>query len=228
MSIPTISPLPIAPQTSDAPSVFSTRANTFVAALSTLVTETNAATAEVNSALAGALVLYDGYQGDWSAGTYDLGDVVRKDGLFYISLTAANTQEPPDTNWQELLSALSSPFDASNVALTATNVQAALEELCTLPTSAKAASYTLTAADTGGLVSISAGNITVPPNVFSAGDTVVIFNNATDPRSILRGSGVTMYWINGVNANRQLIQRGLATIVCVGSNQFVITGQGVQ
>jgi hypothetical protein len=107
-------------------------------------------------------------------------------------------------------------------------VQAAIEELCTLPTSAKAASYTLTAADTGGLVSISAGDITVPPSVFSAGDTVVIFNNATDPRSILRGSGVTMYWIDGENANRQLIQRGLATIVCVGSNQFVITGQGVQ
>jgi hypothetical protein len=228
MSIPTISALPIAPQTSDTPSVFSTRANAFVAALSTLVTETNAATAEVNSALAGALVLYDGYQGDWSAGTYALGDVVRKDGLFYISLTAANTQEPPDTNWQELLSALSSPFDASNVALTATNVQAAIEELCTLPPSAKAASYTLTAADTGGLVSISAGNITVPPSVFAVGDTVVIFNNATDTRSILRGAGVTMWWINGVNANRQLIQRGLATIVCVGSNQFVITGQGVQ
>jgi len=103
MSVPTISALPTAPQVTDTPTVFSDRANTFVAALSTLVSETNTTVGAINSALAGALVQFNAYQGDWSAGSYDIGDVVRNDGLFYISLTGSNTQEPPDTNWQALL-----------------------------------------------------------------------------------------------------------------------------
>lgn len=54
---------------------------------------------------------------------------------------------------------------------------------------------------------------------------MVVYNNATDDRTIARGSGVTLYWVDGLNANRTLAQRGLATIVCVGSNTFVITVQ---
>jgi len=273
MSIPTITPLPQAPQVTDAPSVFSQRANTFVAALAQLVTETNATTAEINQALAGALVLFDGFKGDWEAGSFGAGDVVRKDNVFYISLVDSNTQEPPgsdwqellsnffkgdwqpgsfaagdvvrkddvfylslvdsntqeppDSNWQELLTALSTTFDPSNVALTGETVQAGMEQLCTLPVSAKTASYTLAASDIGGLVSISSGDVTVAANEFDAGDTVVIYNDSATSRSIERDSGVTMYWVNGQDADRTILQRGLATIVCVGSNEFVITGQGL-
>ena len=36
---------------------------------------------------------------------------------------------------------------------------------------------------------------------------------------------MTMYWAQtGDNANRDLQSRGIATIVCVASNTFVITG----
>ena len=227
MTVPTITALPTAPQVTDSPTVFSDRANTFVAALSTLVTETNASIAEINDALAGALVQFNAYQGDWSAGSYDSGDVVRNDGVFYISLTGSNTQEPPDTNWQALGTAGATTYDPASVALTGTTTQAAIDELCTLPPSAKATDYTLVAADTGGLVTISSGTLTVPPSVFSAGDVVVVYNNAATSRTIARGSGVTMYWIDGADANRTLAQRGLATIVCVGSDTFVITGQGL-
>jgi hypothetical protein len=87
--------------------------------------------------------------------------------------------------------------------------------------------YTLLATDIGQSVQVDA-NVTVPPSVFSAGDVVVIYNNSASPISILRGSGVTMYWIGGVNNNRALTARGLATLLCVASNVFVVTGQGLE
>ena len=71
-------------------------------------------------------------------------------------------------------------------------------------------------------------NVTVPPSVFSAGDVVVIYNNSASSVSVLRGSGVTMYWVGGVNGDRALTARGLATLLCVASNVFVITGQGLE
>jgi len=118
-------------------------------------------------------------------------------------------------------------YTNTDVALVSTDTQDAIDELCTLPPTTKSTDYTLVAADTGGLVSISSGTLTVPPSVFSAGDVVVVYNNAATSRTIAKGSGVTLYWIDGADANRTLAQRGLATIVCVGSDTFVITGQGL-
>lgn len=107
------------------------------------------------------------------------------------------------------------------------DVNANEETAKTLPPTTKSANYTLAAGDVGDLISISAGDITVPPSVFSAGDVVVIYNNSTSTLDIVRGAGVTMYWIDGDNDDREVLQRGLATIVCVGTDTFVITGQGV-
>jgi len=87
-----------------------------------------------------------------------------------------------------------------------------------------AGSRTLAVTDHGKVISATS-TITVPPSVFSAGQTVTIYNNSVSNISINRGSGVTMYWAQtGANADRTLAQRGVATILCVGSNTFVITG----
>lgn len=97
-----------------------------------------------------------------------------------------------------------------------------------LEPNAQSGNYTLQASDVGDVVAISAGDITVPPSVFSAGQVVVIYNNnGSTSRGILRGAGVTLYWVAGANANRTLGVRGVATIMCVAANTFVITGQGV-
>jgi hypothetical protein len=96
----------------------------------------------------------------------------------------------------------------------------------TVPPVVSGGAYTLQASDVGDHVSAT-GNITVPPAVFAAGDVVVIYNNTGGNLSILRGSGVTMYWVAGADANRTLGTRGLASVVCVASNTFVITGQGM-
>ena len=86
-----------------------------------------------------------------------------------------------------------------------------------------AASRTLIASDHGKVISATS-TITVPASVFSAGQTITIYNNSGSNISIAR-SGVTMYWAQtGANANRTLAQRGVATILCVASNTFVITG----
>lgn len=96
----------------------------------------------------------------------------------------------------------------------------------TIPQVVSGGAYTLQLSDVGDHVSAT-GNITVPPSVFAVGDVVVIYNNTSGNLSILRGSGVTMYWVAGANADRTLATRGLASIVCVASNTFVITGQGL-
>jgi len=40
--------------------------------------------------------------------------------------------------------------------------------------------------------------------------------------------GVTMYWADAATGTRKLRQRGLATLLCVGADEFVIGGQGVE
>ena len=96
----------------------------------------------------------------------------------------------------------------------------------TVPPVVSGGAYTLQLSDVGDHVSAT-GNITVPPAVFAAGDVVVVYNNTGGNLSILRGAGVTMYWVAGANADRTLGTRGLASVVCVASNTFVITGQGL-
>lgn len=97
-----------------------------------------------------------------------------------------------------------------------------------LEPSTQTTNYTLQASDVGDLVAITSGDVTIPPDVFSPGQVVVVYNqNSTTTRGITRGAGVALYWANGANADRTLGVRGVATILCVASNEFVITGQGV-
>ena len=85
--------------------------------------------------------------------------------------------------------------------------------------------YTLVAADDQRLVTTTS-NITVPTGVFSAGDAITIYNNSGGNITINQGG--TMYLVGtSTSGNRVLAERGLATIVCVASNTFVISGGGL-
>ena len=70
--------------------------------------------------------------------------------------------------------------------------------------------------------------VTVQPNVFSAGNAITIVNNSTSNISINEAGGVSMY-LSGTSTtgNRTLTQKGLATIVCIASNTFIISGGGL-
>lgn len=94
-----------------------------------------------------------------------------------------------------------------------------------IPQNAQSSAYVLAISDVGKHVSISSGGVTVPQNVFSVGDAITIYNNSSSDQTITQGSGVTMYWAGTpTTGNRTIPQRGVCTVLCVGSNTFVLTG----
>lgn len=96
-----------------------------------------------------------------------------------------------------------------------------------IPVIGKAATYELTANDVGGIISTSA-NVTVNGAVLTVNASFSVYNNSAANVTITPGTGATMYLAGTVNtSNRTLLQRGLATIVMVGSNTFVISGAGL-
>jgi hypothetical protein len=97
-----------------------------------------------------------------------------------------------------------------------------------IPQNTQTSAYILAVSDVGKHVAISAGGVTVNSGIFSAGDAVSIYNNSGSNQTITQGTSVTMYQAGTANTgNRTLAQRGICTILCVGSNIFVISGAGM-
>ena len=97
-----------------------------------------------------------------------------------------------------------------------------------IPQNAQTAAYTLVLADVGKHISITTGGVTVPEDIFAIGDNITIFNDSASNQTITQGSGVTLR-AGGSTAtgNRTLAAYGVATILCVGADVFVITGTGL-
>ena len=84
------------------------------------------------------------------------------------------------------------------------------------------------ASDTGKHISITTGGVTVPSGVFSAGDVVTIFNNSSSSQTITQGASVTLRHAGTTNTgSRTLAEYGVATVMCVAANTFVISGAGL-
>jgi hypothetical protein len=97
-----------------------------------------------------------------------------------------------------------------------------------IPQNARTASYTLAVSDVGKHISITTGGVTVPESVFAVGDNVTIFNNSASNQTITQGSGVTLRAGGTTNTgNRTLAGYGVATVLCVAADVFVITGTGL-
>ena len=91
----------------------------------------------------------------------------------------------------------------------------------------KTSAYTLQISDEQKLITTTAA-ITVPSGVFSASDAVTIYNNSGSGIYIIQGSGTTLYLAGtATSGDRFLAGRGVATIICVGSNTFAVTGGGL-
>lgn len=96
-----------------------------------------------------------------------------------------------------------------------------------IPANSKSAQYTLLVSDAGKHISTNA-EVIVPSGVFAIGDAVSIYNNSTSNITITQGASVTLRNVGtATTGNRTLAQRGLATILCVASNEFVIAGGGL-
>ena len=102
-------------------------------------------------------------------------------------------------------------------------------DLRTLPENAKTAAYTLAASDTGRLITTtSTQNITVNSGVFSIGQVVTIYNNSSGSLTIAQGASVTLRLAGTTTTgSRTLAQYGLASVMCVASNVFIVSGSGV-
>lgn len=107
-------------------------------------------------------------------------------------------------------------------------VEASVTAAKTVPQNAQTSAYTLAIGDVGKHISITTGGVTVPSAVFAAGDIVSIYNNSASSQTITQGASVTLRLAGtATTGNRTLAQRGIATLLCVGSNQFVISGAGL-
>jgi hypothetical protein len=100
------------------------------------------------------------------------------------------------------------------------------------PLNVQGGSYPLTLADRGKTVELdgSSGTVTIPSGVFSGGDVITILAlNGTTSFTIAPAGGVTLYWAIGnvTSGSRTLTSVGLATILCVNSTTFVISGSGI-
>lgn len=97
-----------------------------------------------------------------------------------------------------------------------------------VPQNAKSAAYTLVVGDAGRHVSITTGGVTVPASVFSTGDIVTIVNNSATAQTITQGASVTLRFAGTTSTgNRSLGAYGVATLLCIAANTFVISGAGM-
>lgn len=87
--------------------------------------------------------------------------------------------------------------------------------------------YGLSLADAGEVVSTST-TVYVPSGIFFAGNAVSVFNNSAASITVTQNASVTMYLAGtATTGNRTLAQRGVATVLCVAANTFVISGAGL-
>ena len=97
-------------------------------------------------------------------------------------------------------------------------------------TNHNASTLTLTASHAGNLIreATNSANITVPSGVFTAGDMITIFNVSSGDNTITQGSSVTLYnTADAATGNRTLGAKGVCTIACTASNEFIISGSNL-
>ena len=111
---------------------------------------------------------------------------------------------------------------------TSSTIADAAGNIRTLPANSKTSAYTLIATDTGKHISITTGGVTIPSGIFNAGDIITIFNNSASSQTMTQGGSVTLRWAGtATTGNRTLAQYGVASVLCVASNTFVISGTGL-
>ena len=147
------------------------------------------------------------------------------DGSTNIDLPGVNTSGTQDTSGNAATA--TTLQTARNINGTSFNGSADIV-IGNIPQNSQTSAYTLVVGDAGKHVNITTGGVTVPSGVFSAGDAVSIFNDSASSQTITQGSSVTLRQAGtATTGNRTLAQYGICTVLCVASNEFVITGAGV-
>jgi hypothetical protein len=118
-------------------------------------------------------------------------------------------------------------LNLSSDSVTASTLSDSKGEIRAVPQLVKSTSYVLASSDHGKHISTDSG-VTVNTGVFTVGQNVTIFNNSSSSITITQGTSVTIYQAGTANTgSRTLAQKGLATLLCVGTDTFVINGGGI-
>ena len=98
-------------------------------------------------------------------------------------------------------------------------------------TTHNSSSLTLSTSHRGHIIreATNGATITIPSGTFSAGDIITVFNISGGNNTIAQGSGTTLYNTgdSGSTGNVTLESKGVCTIVCTSSNEFIISGSGL-
>jgi hypothetical protein len=140
----------------------------------------------------------------------------------------------PGSNTQVLFNSGGSIAASANLTVSSGTLTAsvgfvdAIGNVRNVPLNSQSAVYTLVASDSGKVISITTGGVIVPSGIFSASNTISIYNNSASSQTISQG-GATLLRLAGTTTtgSRTLLSYGLMTLVCVGGDVFVATGAGL-
>ena len=191
----------------------------FVSLSGVTATFTSGVIASGTAAAPSLSIVGDGNTGIYSPGADQLAVATNGSGRLFVNSTG------------QVGVANSSPgvaFDVTGEIRASTTVSDTAGNVRIIPQNSQSGSYTLAAADLGKHISITTGGVTVPASIFSTGDVVSIYNNSGSNQTITQGGSVTLRQAGTANTgNRTLAQYGIATVLCVSSNTFVISGAGL-
>jgi hypothetical protein len=99
----------------------------------------------------------------------------------------------------------------------------------TVPQNEQSSAYTVASSDNGKFIDITTGGVTIATSTaMTAGQNFVIYNDSASNQTITQGDSVTLRQSGTANTgNRTLAQYGIATVLCVGSNTYVVAGTGL-
>ena len=82
----------------------------------------------------------------------------------------------------------------------------------------------LTTTDSGCAVAAT-GTISVVSGIFSAGDTVTVYNDTSSSISLVQAAGMTLYGDAAATGNKTIPPRGMVTIWFRSSSVAKVTGE---
>ena len=98
----------------------------------------------------------------------------------------------------------------------------------TVPENAQSTNYTIQSSDNGKFINATGGTITISTDTaFTSGQNVVVVNNSGSTRNIT-ASGVSLITaVTGATGGGVLSSYGIATILCIGTNSYIMSGAGL-
>jgi hypothetical protein len=151
------------------------------------------------------------------------GTVSNTSGIYPTSNTSGFNFGNTISRWVITANSLAT---SGNVTSSASVVDSA-GDVRSIPQNSKTAAYELLSSDNGKHVSTNAA-VTVNGATLSINQVFSVYNNSAASITITQGTGATMYLAgSATTGNRTLAQRGICTVLMVGSNTFVISGSGL-